>query len=596
MRKRKSLLLLLTGAFWGLASCAGPTGPTSSPVDESTSKTSDSASPSASVSSIEGETTSTSDDSTSQKEKHEITVQVPEHCTYTLSATEATKGETITLTLTPEEGWAVVSVTLNGEEIPVVKNEVTFVMPEEDVTLIVTLSEGYPVTIENVGSIEGYLVDAGAIVAPGEEVRLGYRNVGENFFFTGFTAKSEEGEITIKKDEELQCSFRMPESPVTVTCSAMEIPEDLSGIVQKFGVGLQLDTSDSAEARLEIRPDLTLTLSLTGLVHPVMEGSYTVQDPTHLSATLEEGTLEIDLSEEKIAKVFFDWDDTRDVLLLGRDESVLSKRGSSYSAPSGEKIYPLSILGETVFSYCSEEGEIAYYDLKAFDDATGTTVDSFVPGGIYSLREEEKEIVALQYLGGTSVSLSGEERGTYTLESGEDLVLDGFGTVRYGERKGRYVYTADQKLVTATFGEEEILFIIDTEEKTYSVFDPSSGDASFAGKTYQGKFSVLQDDGWTQVQYFLTLTFAQEEGKVSYFGATPDPDDWNSWNATAYEFEDLTYTFDSGTNILTVEILTTYGSSYPTRLEVNESRQSMTMLDGFYFLDDASGTVLNIKE
>ena len=593
MHKRKSLLLLWTGALWGLASCAGPTSSTSSSIAQSTSKTSDTATDSASVSSTADGSTS---ESTSQAETHAIVVQVPEHCSYELSATEAKEGETLTLTIAPEEGWTVVSVTLNGEEVDVVENVVTFTMPDKDVTMVVTLSEGYPVTIENVGSIEGYLVDATSVVAPGEEVLLGYRNVGENFFFTGFTAKSEEGEITIKRDEELQCSFRMPESPVTVTCTAMEIPEDLSGIVQEFAVGLQLNTSDSTEVRLQIRPDRTLTLSLTGLVRPVMEGTYAVQDPTHLTATLEEGTLEIDLSEEKLAKVFFDWDGKRDVLLLGTDENVLSKRGSAYSTPSGEKIYPLTVLGENVFSYCSEEGEIAYYDLKAFDDATGTTVDNFVPGGIYSLREEEKEIVALQYLDGTSVSLTGEERGTYTLESGEDLVLDGFGTVRYGERKGRYVYTADQKLVTATFGEEEILFIIDTEEKTYSVFDPSSGDASFAGKTYQGEFSVLQDDGWTQVQYFLTLTFAQEEGKVSYFGATPDPDDWNSWNATAYEFEDLTYTFDSGTNILTVEILTTYGSSYPTRLEVNESRQSMTMLDGFYFLDDASGTVLNITE
>ena len=593
MHKRKSLLLLLTGALWGLASCAGPTSSTSSSIAQSTSKTSDTATDSASVSSTADGSTS---ESTSQAETHAIVVQVPEHCSYELSATEAKEGETLTLTIAPEEGWTVVSVTLNGEEVDVVENVVTFTMPDKDVTLIVTLSEGYPVTIENVGSIEGYLVDATSVVAPGKEVLLGYRNVGEGSFFTGFSAEGEKGEIDIRKDEEFRCSFRMPDSPVTVTCTAMEIPEDLDGIVQEFAVGLQLNTSDSTEVRLQIRPDRTLTLSLTGLVRPVMEGTYAVQDPTHLKATLEEGTLEIDLSEEKLAKVFFDWDGKRDVLLLGTDENVLSKRGSAYSTPSGEKIYPLTVLGENVFSYCSEAGDVSHFALQAFDDATGTGVDTFAPGGIYSLREGEKEIVALQYLDGTSVSLSGEERGTYSLENGADLVLDGFGTVRYGERKGRYVYTADQKLVTATFGEEEILFLVDVEAKTYSVFDPSSGDASFAGKTYEGKFSVLQDDGWTQVQYFLTLTFAQEEGMVSYFGATPDPDDWNSWTATAYEFEDLTYTFDSETNILPVEILTTYGSSYPTRLEVNESRQSMTMLDGFYFLDDASGTVLNITE
>ena len=593
MHKRKSLLLLLTGALWGLASCAGPTSSTSSSIAQSTSKTSDTATDSASVSSTADGSTS---ESTSQAETHAIVVQVPEHCSYELSATEAKEGETLTLTIAPEEGWTVVSVTLNGEEVDVVENVVTFTMPDKDVTLIVTLSEGYPVTIENVGSIEGYLVDATSVVAPGKEVLLGYRNVGEGSFFTGFSAEGEKGEIDIRKDEEFRCSFRMPDSPVTVTCTAMEIPEDLDGIVQEFAVGLQLNTSDSTEVRLQVRPDRTLTLSLTGLVRPVMEGTYAVQDPTRLTATLEEGTLEIDLSEEKLAKVFFDWDGKRDVLLLGTDENVLSKRGSAYSTPSGEKIYPLTVLGENVFSYCSEAGDVSHFALQAFDDATGTGVDTFAPGGIYSLREGEKEIVALQYLDGTSVSLSGEERGTYSLENGADLVLDGFGTVRYGERKGRYVYTADQKLVTATFGEEEILFLVDVEAKTYSVFDPSSGDASFAGKTYEGKFSVLQDDGWTQVQYFLTLTFAQEEGMVSYFGATPDPDDWNSWTAAAYEFEDLTYTFDSETNILTVEILTTYGSSYPTRLEVNESRQSMTMLDGFYFLDDASGTVLNITE
>jgi len=80
-----------------------------------------------------------------------ITVTNSEHGTITADKATAEEGETVTLTITPEEGYVLKSVTINGskDEMVLGKSEVSFTMPDEDVSVSAEFGEGIVVYFDN---------------------------------------------------------------------------------------------------------------------------------------------------------------------------------------------------------------------------------------------------------------------------------------------------------------------------------------------------------------------------------------------------------------------------------------------------------------
>jgi len=71
--------------------------------------------------------------------------------TVTTNKAEYVAGETVILTITPDSGYALESVTINGtmDETVIGKTEVSFTMPNEDVAIFATFKEGIPVYFDN---------------------------------------------------------------------------------------------------------------------------------------------------------------------------------------------------------------------------------------------------------------------------------------------------------------------------------------------------------------------------------------------------------------------------------------------------------------
>ena len=68
---------------------------------------------------------------------YSITVEVNGNGTATADVASASEGRTVTLTVTPEEGYELKSISVNGEEI----EGTSFVMPAENVTIVVEFAE-----------------------------------------------------------------------------------------------------------------------------------------------------------------------------------------------------------------------------------------------------------------------------------------------------------------------------------------------------------------------------------------------------------------------------------------------------------------------
>ncbi len=153
-----------------------------------------------------------------QQTLHNITIEATEGGSVSADKKQAIVGKTITLTVTPNEGYNYIDESLTvkaGEKtIPVTPGEngtYTFIMPDTDVTVSATFAEKlYTVTIEDcVGGTatidgESHEFAAGATVALSIKADEGYKFSHIVYTYDGGSQKSE------------QTTFTMPASDVTV--------------------------------------------------------------------------------------------------------------------------------------------------------------------------------------------------------------------------------------------------------------------------------------------------------------------------------------------------------------------------------------------
>ena len=140
--KSKKLLLLLVPAALALAACNGDLASTSSAGGEESSSQS-------AQDSQGSQGQGSGSESTVPPVEYTYKVDIEERPGITIvpDKTEAKEGETVTLTITLEEGWTLLSLTVNGTEIEVVDGKATFTMPDVDAHVRVTLGTDAPVSI-----------------------------------------------------------------------------------------------------------------------------------------------------------------------------------------------------------------------------------------------------------------------------------------------------------------------------------------------------------------------------------------------------------------------------------------------------------------
>ncbi|MBP3739234.1 MAG: hypothetical protein J6I72_09335, partial [Muribaculaceae bacterium] len=152
--------------------------------------------------------------------KYTITVAETENGTVVADKAEAEEGETVTLTVTPAEGYELSSLTVMNGETPVTVENNAFTMPAGNVTVTATFAEIPPVLYTiTVAETENGTVEADkAEAAEGETVTLTV-TPAEGYQLDALTVMNGEEEVEVVDN-----AFTMPAGNVTVTATFAEIP------------------------------------------------------------------------------------------------------------------------------------------------------------------------------------------------------------------------------------------------------------------------------------------------------------------------------------------------------------------------------------
>ncbi len=99
--------------------------------------------------------------------KYSITVEQPDNGSISASAQSAREGEKITVTATPNEGYLLSKILLNGEAIELEGNGASFTMPASNVLLTAEFSEDVSSPIfENVPTLKAFEIEAVSVRTP----------------------------------------------------------------------------------------------------------------------------------------------------------------------------------------------------------------------------------------------------------------------------------------------------------------------------------------------------------------------------------------------------------------------------------------------
>lgn len=122
--------------------------------------------------------------------------------------------------------------------------------------------------------------------------------------------------------------------------------------------------------------------------------------------------------------------------------------------------------------------------------------------------------------GKNGLVLSDKYRGTYTNESGVDIVIDGFGNARIGETNGTYMMNSDVATIT-TLSTTKV-YRLNIADYTYESIDVTLDNSLLSGKTYVAEYNYLCGS----YMYVATTTFIfADNGKVIIQSVSPSHDD-----------------------------------------------------------------------
>ncbi|TLD00054.1 InlB B-repeat-containing protein [Robinsoniella peoriensis] len=204
---------------------------------------------------------------------HTVTIDpAMEHGRIEADKTEAAAGDTVTLTVTPEEGYLLTegSLQVNGGEVEVTDN--SFLMPEQDVMITAEFeqlsAETHTVTIDpsmEHGRIEADKTEA----AEGETVTLSIIPQ-EGYMLTAGSLKVNDGAVEVANN-----SFVMPGQDVTITAEFEQTTEEMHTISIDPAMEHGKVEADKSEAAAGEMVALTIVLEEG---YQLKEGSLKVND------------------------------------------------------------------------------------------------------------------------------------------------------------------------------------------------------------------------------------------------------------------------------------------------------------------------------
>jgi hypothetical protein len=222
-------------------------------------------------------------------------------------------GETVTVTVTPEEGWRLAEDGLryNGTVIEAANGVYGFIMPEADVTLTAVFEE-IPADAPKYAVSVDPGITGGTVTADRDEAAEGERvtvivspNAGYGLAANGLKANG----VAVKKDADGAYGFLMPEAEVTLTAVfeaiAIATPNGTrfqTGAAQDFVMRVEKEHSlYDAEAGVtvngakppadgfDIKDGSTILTLFKAYMDTLAQGSFTVRVPFTDGATVETG-------------------------------------------------------------------------------------------------------------------------------------------------------------------------------------------------------------------------------------------------------------------------------------------------------------------
>ena len=163
--------------------------------------------------------------------KYNITLNTSENGSVSADMQTATECTTVTLTVIPDEGYELDTLTVMNGETEVTVTDNTFVMPAGEVTVSATFKKiPRTITIDNSIITNGSVEADKSTAAEGDTVTLTW-TAAEGYMMDKITVTDSNGdEVTV--DQGLtSCVFTMPASNVTVTATFKEIPVASASIV-----------------------------------------------------------------------------------------------------------------------------------------------------------------------------------------------------------------------------------------------------------------------------------------------------------------------------------------------------------------------------
>lgn len=213
------------------------------------------------------------------------------------------------------------------------------------------------------------------------------------------------------------------------------------------------------------------------------------------------------------------------------------------------------------FYVYTREGKATLYTYKGTSYATidGELAIGNVVTVSYTDADEKAQSFVAKITGKTAYDVAGAERGTFTAEGKDSLVLDGFGNATLGEKS--YKYSINAKNVVVLTGETSLGVTLDSEAKTY---------AEATGDGFAHTYIDASNENYTMVFDGFggaTLTYASSYSPSVYSG---------------------TYTLGTGT--VTVKDA---NYSYDKEYTVEESGNVIVSTDGKKVLKTAGYVVEN---
>ena len=158
-----------------------------------------------------------------------------------------------------------------------------------------------------------------------------------------------------------------------------------------------------------------------------------------------------------------------------------------------------NVAGQTFYRLASSLSAVG-------EEAVVTSLNTDTPfaiGAILEIKSESRTVyVKVESWGNATKGLTPADswRGTYTADGSDELVLDGFGKIKWGNLVG--TYRQNGKWIVANLGELHG-FILKTDTMTYTEEALPFSVDSFVGKTYSLTYNFVCDD----MVYSATTSF-----------------------------------------------------------------------------------------